>query len=541
MKTNIENSGPFLTETSGGFTVKYRNRYLYSSQTPKAGAERRASKMPLSSGFIYLLPSPLLYYGVEILIERMPKDSCLILLESDSALKSLSINFLEKNYPGTDIESIPVFSSEVSLLTCLDKMKDFSFRHVEIISLSGGYSLGSTEYKGWKEAVFNFIQTFWRNRATLIQMGRLWVDNLFENLQELPSSVPVSKLKTTKPIVVTGAGESLEHSLKEIIRQRADIFLLTVDTALPVLLEAGIVPDTVLALEGQHANIYDFFPSGGRDLPLICDLTVSPSLLHQYRGSVSFLLSKFDRISLFTKIKEKGIEIPEIPPLGSVGIAALHTALALTGNRVYFTGLDFSFRAGKSHSRSAPAINHKLLTSRRTDSMVDFSHGFAPPVQKIEGKGGKPLLTTPNLKGYAGLIDYLSGNSRLMDLRKTGLLLSVPETKTIISDCINAEVCSETSFSDFGREVLPTPEMITVFLYGEIEGLSEIIEKGYSWLKGTRTRESCEIFRKLINKRDYLIVSFPDRNISGILPESYVKRVLAHAARLRTRIQERLS
>ena len=51
----------FIVEVPGGLNVKYGERYLYSSLNPRKGAERRADRIALSSGFIYIIASPLLF------------------------------------------------------------------------------------------------------------------------------------------------------------------------------------------------------------------------------------------------------------------------------------------------------------------------------------------------------------------------------------------------------------------------------------------------------------------------------------------------
>ena len=174
-----------------------------------------------------------------------------------------------------------------------------------------------------------------------------------------------------------------------------------------------------MALEGQHANIFDFF--GHLDLPLICDLTGTPTLLHQHKGPVSFILSRFARISLFDRLDEADIQIPGIPPLGSVGIAALHAALMLTPGPVYFTGLDFSFQPGKTHARSTPPLFRSLNDSCRIQPLLNFNHGFDPPVTRRTGKRGEPVLTTPNLEGYAAMVSRLDNRERLVDSGQSGL------------------------------------------------------------------------------------------------------------------------
>ncbi|MBI9102779.1 MAG: DUF115 domain-containing protein [Spirochaetales bacterium] len=570
-KDEPASAGPFpgaeLVAVSGGMSVKYLNRYLYSSLNPEAGAERRAVNLPLASGFIYILTSPLLFYGVNTLISRCPPKSTFIYLELNPELARFTRHYYKQRTDKQD--SFKMVENTKELLRHLDSIDLSKYRHVELLSLSGGYALSPKEYTRAKDYANALVRTFWSNRATLVQMGRLWVDNLFTNLSSIPSSVPLKSFFTQKPLLVTGAGESLEQTIDEISCIRADIFILAVDTAIPVLSDAGIIPDAVIALEGQHANIYDFY--GNLSIPLICDLTASPSLLHQYQGAVSFILSRFDRINLFEHLNKEGISLPEIPPLGSVGVAALHVGMNLTEGPVFFSGLDFSFRPGKTHSRSAPSIKAILNRIEKTKSVINFSHGFEPPVHRVKGKEGNELLTTPNLSVYAALLGNFNQSGRLFDIGKTGIHLDVHrgDIETLKEAVRKAPYPLPDSFfntddkytNSKDPEVTENPnypvnhqkmsfyvnssstadsETLQNFMISESEKLEEFIRDGYLWLAGERTDKLEDKIKTKISRLDYLAISFPDRkgfnDNNPELNESYLKRLLTHAARLKARI-----
>ena len=536
MTKGSDSPGPETIETSGGITIKYLNRYLYSPSSPEAGAVRRANSLPQISGCIYLLASPLLFYGVKTLTGRLPEDSTIMFLELDPVLA----DFTEEIISQSDNPEAILIRSAVQLLQELDSMDLGKYREVKLVSLSGGLSLNSEAYSLCEKNAGNLIGTYWKNRATLIEMGSLWINNIFTNLQYLPESYPLGDLYTFKPAVVAGAGESLESSLDIISSQRPDIFLLAADTALPVLFQAGIIPDAVIALEAQHANIYDFFDC--RNLPLICDLTCSPSLLHQYRGPLFFIMSSFAKTSLFTSFTEKGITLPGLPPLGSVGTAAVYTALRLTEGPVFITGLDFAFRPGKTHSRETQSMKNRLLKTSRIKPLVDFSHGFDHPVKKISGKQSKPLLTTPNLEVYARLTGTLEEKERIRDLGETGMKLPFSGTDTITTETGSGSRTAEFVPASSARKemlikTLPDEKAIQDFINSEKGNMEELLKEGYNWLSGSRDDIIREKIRNLIIHLDYLCIPFPDFNLKGNFTESYLKRLLTAAARLKNRIE----
>ena len=60
----------------------------------------------------------------------------------------------------------------------------------------------------------------------------LWIKNTIKNLKDLKYAKPFEMLKTDKPVVVVGAGESIESVIINLQRLRNSLFILCVDTAL---------------------------------------------------------------------------------------------------------------------------------------------------------------------------------------------------------------------------------------------------------------------------------------------------------------------
>jgi len=535
-------SGVLSEQTPEGFTVRLGDRYLYSPRTPLSGAEKKAGQLPLADGCLYILPSPLLYYGVSSLIHRLPPSSRIITVELEPELAEFTRRFLHAGDLPEPLKQLPLYTSAAELERFFQDLASEGFRRCEILSLTGGYSLRAPEYRKLRDYAEYLFQTYWKNRATLIHMGRLWIRNLFENLPGLPVSVPLPVRQTRLPVLVAGAGESLEGSLDEIERLRGDIFLLAADTALPVLLARNLLPDAVTALEAQHANLYDFLCLEGRKIPLYCDLTSSPALLHRYPGPVSFFLSRFAPSALLRRLTAAFPLLPLIPPLGSVGVAALHLAGTLGNGRVLFTGLDFSFRPGKSHARSSPALVRRDLAGCRLSGTEDFSHGFDSPLKKVSGKNGRTVLTTPNLLEYAGLVRALGAGSPLGDLGEQGLPLEIPRFAGL-SEALEASPAvlpspAEAGHSSPAKMDYRTRE-VEAFLNHEEGILADLLQEGYLWLKGSRGPEREERLRRLLGETDYLTLSFPDPLPPEELPESYLKRALTNGAWFQKRLERR--
>jgi hypothetical protein len=167
--------------------------------------------------------------------------------------------------------------------------------------------------------------------------------------------------------------------------------IIAVDTALGALKPWDIVPDAVVAVESQHANLDDFAGWVGADVPLFADLTSYPGATRVFRQRPRWFVSEFAPLGFWARWPDWP-EVPRLPPLGSVGVLAANLAWTLTRGPVILAGLDFSFQAAKSHARGTPAVESVLREATR----------MTPVGQPVWSPHG--WSSTPALRTYAGLL-----------------------------------------------------------------------------------------------------------------------------------------
>ena len=88
LRPKDEMDEPRLEATDRGSTVFFK-RYLYSQRDPTRRPRIIAQSVPPESRCLYLAISPLLGYGLDELLERVPADSHVIALETSQELFSL--------------------------------------------------------------------------------------------------------------------------------------------------------------------------------------------------------------------------------------------------------------------------------------------------------------------------------------------------------------------------------------------------------------------------------------------------------------------
>jgi len=429
----MDAEAPLLVNTGRGLTVYYRGRHLYSTQSPIASAERRAWAVPILPHTLILVPSPLLFHGMSLLLERLPEESHILAVETDQKLMALSSEVAGELARDRRITYVRTESVD-AIKGILEGIDIGRFRRCVEVRLSGGYVLSPHFYQQVFETLQGEIQAHWRNRMTLIQLSNLWVKNIFLNLPALVHARDLRESHVSLPIVVAGAGESLEQAVELIRPLRDKVYLLAVDTALPALLQSGLHPDAVFVLESQFANIDDFVAaddaataaSDPAGLSAIADLCSHPAALRIFDRSATLFLSEFAPSALVRRLDEVRLCPLRIPPLGSVGVAALYCALDLTQGPVFVAGLDFSHQPGKSHARGTPAHLRQLRGWSRTRPPSPFSGDGRRGVVREESKTGEIVITDPILLSYRRLFgDIVQGEKRVFDIGARGLDLGL--------------------------------------------------------------------------------------------------------------------
>lgn len=522
---------PGLIPRGNHFTIRYKNRSLYSDREPRERAEERAADAAPGDHSLVIVASPLLFYGVDTLLSVLPSHCHILCIEADEALGTVK--------PDKDLmyllqdPRVHYFCTDnvQRVLEAFHTLGIHRFRRCVSLSLNGGYTLHAPFYRAVHRSIQSEIELFWKNRMTMIHMAPLWFKNLFLNLAALPGSGDIKSIKTNKPVFIAGAGESLEDYLGFLRSHRNSLYILSVDTALPALLTSNVTPDAVITLESQVTNVADFIGASELSIPLFCDLSAHPGTLRATRGGVFFFLSRFHPNRLFERMDSTGIMPLSIPPLGSVGVAAVYIALRITENRVFYAGLDFSFIPGKTHSRGTPAAAASLEKCTRLSSFGSYTFCIDYPGYTRYDKAGRRVKTTLILDSYRGLLSAnISDTRRVFDAGRCGL--TAEGSKIADFDFIEHTPAKSVGpgedpdkSSVWNIEEL---ERTRSFLEQELSLLSGVYRSGRSLLSEYSEGEKTA-FTSALDLCDYLLLHFPDPERVDICDRPFIARVCAAA------------
>jgi hypothetical protein len=515
---------PSTVETPRGLSVLYRGRFLYSRYDPQKSPIEAAQAAAIPDETLVLCPSPLLGYGLSELLASLPARSFVLALEADENLMALSVERIPR-----DIFFNPKFklirtASVARVLETIDALGQGPFRRAIRVDLSGGTALNVDFYRGVQSGIDEYIGRWWRNHVTLMRLGRNYARNFFSNCHSLPASFALPAHTIARPIVVAGAGPSLDGSLPLIAENRERIFLLAVDTALPALNDSGIVPDAAVLVESQFWITRAFIGFRGSRLPVYADLTANPEAALATGGPVHFFHTAYASARFLSRFASYGLSPQSVTPLGSVGLSALELALSVSAPEVpiLFTGLDFSWGTGYTHSRGAPAARDALALGFRLCPAERSAISNASAVETVIGKDGAPARTDPALSGYAALCAARFGSEvHLFDFGASGIptgcaQVSIDDARSIIAG--------------YAPSPLPDParasvdeSRLTAFLSEEKDRLRAI----RAILTGQDARKEGEAdrLRECVEESDYLYLHFPDGYRGYSASDAFLRRI----------------
>lgn len=539
MTGQIPDEKPCLVQTPQGFSISYQNKLLYSKYNPSRAICSEIENLTILPGTLFLCCSPVLSYGLKELVAKLDDKSFCLLCEFDRELDSFSrsqeefseISRMQKSARLTlsELKELPSILHLPSYRTAdgVELLPCGSIKRIVRLDFSAGVNFHKELYDQLAQACTSSIMTFWANRMTLVKFGRRYSQDFFKNLKLLPFTRPVESFfnSVTKPILVFGAGESTDQGILEIKEHRDDFFILCADTALQPLLLNGIEADGVFIEEAQTVIKKAFIGVQNHKTHLFAGLSAVPALNRIFpENRISFFTTLYTRADFIENLQKEGILPPANEPFGSVGLTAVYYALRFRKSDeipVYIYGLDFSYSAGKTHTRGSMAHTNRIINNTRLNPIANYQAAFSPFSEKAESKDGQIFFTNRALKNYAYLFTgYFSGVKNLFDAGKCGIKLGLIQKKPELNKKAPVEQAEKNiSFSQRDKD------RINDFFKGEKNTLIELRDI-LSGEKKLSPEEQEKKIREIALPREYLYLHFPD-GIHFSCEKSLLKRIRA--------------
>lgn len=364
-----ENLPPFSLVEKRSTTLQIDGIHLTSAYDRLKEAQLQADQVPAQSSRVWVYGMALGDLPRVLLSRRSLKELTVVVM--NGAVAALSLYFFDHGDWLDDPRVTLVAAEPADRLQkpfatapgCLQLASDAASRLRDLVSL---------------ELATPFIRK--RHRADNPHLQQRLTDNAAFVAQD-PSIDKLLEKFRSRTVVVAGAGPTLSDQYAWM-KDRKPGPIIAVDAALNPLMQAGIVPDIVVTIDG-HANVYDLFfstidPAPLKNAALVYFPAVQNKTLKNWPGQRYAAYSRAPLYSDMAALHPKR----HLFSSGSVIHPAVDLATRLSTENIILAGADFSYPGDLSHVAGCAQAR-----TAKGDDWVLNGHGQRVP-------------TIPNMRAY---------------------------------------------------------------------------------------------------------------------------------------------
>ncbi len=429
-------------------------KYLHSAYRPENEAEKLIDGLPINEYLNFVIVGSGLGYSLLELTRRVSRKAKILLIENNLEIFKLALETFDLTealqHPGLSLLVAPEEAS----------VKEALSREAPALAMNGflpiihkpSMSLFPNFFKKIDGLLKKTIQEAEINLKTQSKFSRIFFNNIMENIPAVIKSPGVSSLKsrmTGTPAAIVSAGPSLDKNI-ELLKNGADkLIVIAVSTALKPLLQAGVSPDFVVAIDPDDITVKGFDLKNIPGKPwLLFDPSVPWVIPDAFEGRRLVLDSEI----YFSKwIAQKN------GPKGNLGksLSVAHTGLLLAKHLgcspVILLGQDLAFSKNRMHCSGAYYQND-FLELARNDITPNYLEKekfkrHASSLKETFDVFGQKINTTIALESYKNLFESeISNIPHVINATEGGL--PIQGTKAITLKETLFKYCEETLKED---------------------------------------------------------------------------------------------
>lgn len=326
---------------------------LHSPYAPRAEAKKILSQYKLENKKVVILLGFGLGYIAEEISSVIGEDTDLVVIDPSPdlfkvALETRSLTGLLRSpclklLIGEENRRIIDYLGEIITLDRLEL--------VQVIEHRPSLSLKPDYYKEVVEAIKGVLEMGLMNLTGMSSFGKLWQENIIDNLPEIISNPPLDSLFgkfPDQPAIIISAGPSLDKNIQDLGAAKGKALLICVDTALKAVLKRGIKPDIVITVDAQVKNYHHFRGLELDDVTLVADPVCYPRIFKHFSGlkliaSHGHILMDWIAEYLCCQAGSATRPYVSLKGGGSVATYAFDLARKIGADPIIFVGQDLSF------------------------------------------------------------------------------------------------------------------------------------------------------------------------------------------------------
>lgn len=243
------------------------------------------------------------------------------------------------------------------------------------------------------------------NEEARERLAPVYLENTLWNLPELMRAADVSALDGIAdgdPVVLCGAGPSLDRLLPSLRTCRDRAWLVAIDTALRPLLAAGIVPDLVVSIDPSSLNGRHLLDLPTRVRPwLVAEMSLDPRAIRAFAGRI--FACRLGAADPWPWLESAGVSVSRVRAWGSVLTSACDIVRRMRPARVAFAAIDLAYTGGQPYCRGT-AFETDWEAQRVRDRLASVHDVWRSRLAKHHVEepdvNGEPARTAPHLLAF---------------------------------------------------------------------------------------------------------------------------------------------
>ncbi len=346
-----EPDGSVLVEPGkrGGVTVSVsvpgsdRRVYLHSRINPDAEAEQFAATVSIENKFCFVVNGFGLGLHIRKLYERLKGDAFIIVCEPNLHLLRAAMETVDLADMFADSKCILLTRADKGeIQTRLEPHNTLIMLGAQFVAHPASERLAADFHAAMRKLIADHLTYCRMCIMTLVANSRITARNVAYNLPTYLSTPPIDVLRDRfkgYPGIVVSAGPSLRRNIDLLAELQGRAVICTVQTTFKMLLERGIKPDFVTALDYHEISKRFFENLSDPKTHLVAEPKVNWHVIDTYQGPISLLNNHFARLCVGDALAARG----GLKAGATVAHLTFYLAVYLGCDPIVFVGQDLAY------------------------------------------------------------------------------------------------------------------------------------------------------------------------------------------------------
>lgn len=300
-------------------------------------------------------------YHIKRIMEVVPKTSNILIYEPSyevfrRAMEEVDLSFIFA--PDIPVGIIVEGINEVEMEAYFRLMVSYDNLTFLKCYTSGNYSeLFREQVQQFVKSLNNYVQKLSVTWNTFVRYTDVKAKNTFHNILQLYEGHSMAELcgilPSDIPTIVVSAGPSLNKNILELKKAVGKACIIATDTAMKPLLNAGIVPNLFVIIDGlKPGSLFEHKDISKVPMVTMTGVSVEPMQNHKGKKFFYYSGSPYEQKILndLSEKEKKNKTLPQLITGGSVANSAYSLGVYMGSRTVILIGQDLAMTGNRSHA-----------------------------------------------------------------------------------------------------------------------------------------------------------------------------------------------